>query len=43
MLGRREYKGPWWPAEDDSEPLPGTLTVEEGKAVLEVMGNFGTS
>lgn len=41
MLERHEYKGPWWPPHDDSSPLPGTLTIEKGRAVLEVLGNFG--
>jgi hypothetical protein len=41
MLEPHEYKGQWWPPEDDSKPLPGTLSVIEGKAILELIGNFG--
>ncbi len=41
MLERQEYKGQWWPPEDDSKPLPGTLSIIGGKAALELMGNFG--
>lgn len=41
MHGRREYKGPWWVPGDESSQRPGTLTIDEGKVVLEVLGDFG--
>lgn len=41
MLNRREYRGPWWVPDDETTQLSGTLTIEEGEAVLEVLGDFG--
>jgi ApeA N-terminal domain 1 len=41
VLEDHEYQGLWWPPEDDSEPLSGTLAVRKGEAVLEVLGDFG--
>lgn len=41
MHGRHEYRGFWWPADDPSHQLPGTLTVDKGKATLDLIGDFG--
>lgn len=36
-----EYKGLWWLPSNDTEKLPGTLTVTKGAAALELIGHFG--
>ena len=41
MHRRHEYRGFWRPADDPSNQLPGTLTVEKGKATLDLIGDFG--
>jgi hypothetical protein len=41
MLETHEFKGVWSLPSPDAESLPGTLTVDRGKADLELIGDFG--
>lgn len=41
MLGHHEYKGLWWSPHEEEKKLGGTLSVNKGKAELEVIGDFG--
>lgn len=41
MFDRREYAGLWWEPERESGVLLGTLTIEQGRPVLEVQEDFG--
>jgi hypothetical protein len=41
VIGERAYKGLWWLPGDDSDKLPGTLTIKRGEASLELLGHFG--
>lgn len=41
MFETHEYKRMWWLAADPDKKLAGTLAVRNGKAELEVLGNFG--
>ncbi len=41
VLDIHEYKGLWWLPSDETEKLPGTLTISKGAAALELIGHFG--
>lgn len=41
MFDRRAYAGLWWEPERESGVLLGTLTIEQGRPVLEVQEDFG--
>lgn len=41
MVETREFQGLWWLPNDESERLPGKLTVTRGRAALELIGDFG--
>src|SRR5262245_7930031 len=41
MLEKREFKGVWSLPDPEAENLTGTLTVDRGKADLELIGDFG--
>jgi hypothetical protein len=41
MIESHEYAGLWWLPADDTNRLSGQLTVERGKAKLEVLHSFG--
>ncbi|HEY6729727.1 MAG TPA: HEPN domain-containing protein [Solirubrobacterales bacterium] len=41
MLEVHQFKGVWSLPSSEAEGLPGTLTVERGKADLELIGDFG--
>jgi hypothetical protein len=41
VVGTHEFRGLWWLPSDEGEKLPGTLTVRNGEAALELIGHFG--
>ena len=41
MIGTREFRGWWWLPGKIGEELPGTLTVTQGEAELDLTGHFG--
>lgn len=41
MIENYEYTGIWWLPSDDSNKLSGTLTINRGRAELQVLDSFG--
>ena len=41
MVGVQEHKGLWWLQSDEGRKLYGTLTIDNGAAALELIGDFG--
>lgn len=41
MIDEQRYEGLWWLPENESAKLSGTLTIERGRAQLEVFNSFG--